>query len=86
MTITYIDNGPLLYFPLWWHTKGLQQTMTGYGSKLTTPYKTVHNGMMFRVYATCYGNSASLYIVSKKQQLNLKNTLAPTQTGKADLS
>ena len=55
----------LVYKPLWWHLKGLQQTTSGYGNKLTTPYKTEHNGRMYRVYCICWSNSGTLYILPK---------------------
>ena len=72
-TINYIDNGNLVYKPLWWHEQGLQQTATGYGRKLTTPYKTAHNGRLYRVYCVCFSNVGSLYIISKGQRFHLRN-------------
>lgn len=57
--------------PLWWHRGGLQQTATGYGSKLTTPYKIPYNGRLYRIYAICYSNVASHYITVMGQKLFL---------------
>jgi hypothetical protein len=51
------------YCPLWWHEKGLQQTATGYGCKLTTPYKVDYMGRKRRVYARCISNVSSLYVI-----------------------
>ena len=57
--------------PLWWHDKGLSQTASGYGRKLTTRYKIVYQGRPYRIYATCCSNVASHYIVVKGQKLFL---------------
>ena len=70
----YIDNGNLEYHPLWWHERGLQQTASGYGRKLTTPYKTSYNGRMYRVYCICFSNSGTLYVISKGERLYIHNT------------
>jgi hypothetical protein len=51
--------------PLWYHNKGLMQTVTGYGSKLNTGKKALVGGRAYRVYATCFSNCASLYIIIK---------------------
>ena len=34
----------------------------GYGNKIPTPYMVRFRGRFRRVYAACYGNSATLYI------------------------
>tara|TARA_R110002020_G_scaffold308903_1_gene524475 strand:+ start:456 stop:731 length:276 start_codon:yes stop_codon:yes gene_type:complete len=71
-SITYLPNDTeLLDFPLWWHKRGLQQTASGYGLKLTTRYKVRHNGRLWRVYATCISNAASHWILVKGQKLHL---------------
>ena len=54
--------------PLWWHDQGLQQTATGYGKKLTTPYKAFFLNRWYRVYATCCGNVASHWIVARGEK------------------
>ena len=54
---------PLYDFPLWWHEKGLQQTATGYGLKLTTRYKVLFAGKLRRVYCTQISNTGSLWVV-----------------------
>lgn len=47
-----------------WQRQGLQQTATGYGSKLTTEHMVKVAGrrdIWRRVYAICYSNAASFY-------------------------
>lgn len=51
------------YHPLWWQEKGLRQTASGYGRKLTTPYKVDYMGKKRRVYARCISNVSSLYVI-----------------------
>lgn len=48
--------------PLWWQLKGLQQTASGYGSRLVTPYKVKFNGRWRRVYCRQYSNAGTLYV------------------------
>jgi hypothetical protein len=48
--------------PLWWHLKGLTQTATGYGSKLTTEHMVRYKGKWRRVYCCCWSNSGTCYI------------------------
>lgn len=67
--ITYINNGYLEWHPMWWHKKGLQETASGYGSKLNTGYKTKYNGRLYRVYCCIWSNIGSLYIISKGKRL-----------------
>lgn len=47
--------------PLWYHERGLMQTATGYGPKLTTEYMINFLGKMRRVYCTQYSNSGSYW-------------------------
>lgn len=42
---------------------------TGYHAKQATSYKTQYNGRIYRVYSTCYGNAASLWIMVKGVKL-----------------
>lgn len=53
------------YEPLWWHLKGLSQTATGFGSKLTTARKVFFQGRWRRIYVVCYSNSGTAYIIVK---------------------
>jgi hypothetical protein len=49
--------------PLWWHLKGLMQTATGYGRKLTTTQKVNIGNRSYRVYCHCFSNVGSIFIV-----------------------
>ena len=61
---------------LWWQLKGLQQTASGYGSKLTTSYVvTCSDGKVRRVYARCYSNAASFYIMVKGLKVTIPGEL-----------
>lgn len=79
---SYIDVGPtgywdqhLLHAPLAWQERGLQQTASGYGRKLTTEWK-IHYasspltvGRLYRIYATCFSNVASHWFMCKGQKI-----------------
>lgn len=39
------------------------RTVTGYGGKIPTRYRITYRGRTRRVYAMCYGNSASVYVI-----------------------
>lgn len=52
----------LIEAPLWWQLIGLQQTASGYGSRLVTPYKVKFNDRWRRVYCRQYSNAGTLYI------------------------
>jgi len=80
MSIVYKETeSHLIYSPLWWHEQGRMQTATGYGKKLTTPYKVEHNGRLYRVYCACFSNSGTLYILPGGKPLYLagSNTSYP---------
>lgn len=53
---------PVKESPLWHHDRGLQQTASGYGLKLATPYMVRWNGKWRRVYSCCTSNASSEYI------------------------
>ena len=57
--------------PLWFHTRGLMQTATGYGRKLKTEYKIKHYGRLYRVYCHIFSNCGTLYIISKNERLTV---------------
>jgi hypothetical protein len=61
----YLNEAPLLHEPLWWHTAGLTQTATGYGKKITTPYKVPIGKRKYRVYLTQHSNAGTLWITYK---------------------
>lgn len=70
-TMEYLENTKLIDAPLAWQAMGLQETATGYGSKLTTRYKVEHKGRRYRVYASRYGNCSSLFIVEHGKRIYL---------------
>lgn len=55
---------PVKYDPLPWQVRGLQQTASGYGRKLTTGYKVWFCGRWRRVYHCQYSNIGTSYIDS----------------------
>lgn len=61
----YTDRSELVYAPLDWQLRGLQQTASGYGAKLTTSLKIMFEGKLRRLYSTCYGNSGSVWFKTK---------------------
>ena len=61
----YADVADLVYAPLPWQRAGLQQTASGYGGKLTTDKKIHYCGRLYRLYATCYSNAASVWFTVK---------------------
>jgi hypothetical protein len=65
----YLDTSELQDAPLWWHEKGLSQTASGYGRKLTTSHKISYNGKLYRIYATCISNVASLWFTVKGKRI-----------------
>jgi hypothetical protein len=49
--------------PLWWHDRGLSQTASGYGLKLTSPRVVrLSDGRVRRVYVTCFSNIGTSWI------------------------
>jgi len=60
---------------LWWQKQGLMQTATGYGRKLLTDYMLSIPGAArpYRVYAICFSNCASHYILRKGEMLFLRD-------------
>lgn len=72
--LQYIDttNLPMKDDYLPWQAQGLSQTTSGYGSKLTTTKKIYYNNKWHRVYAICYSNCASSYILVNKERMFLK--------------
>jgi hypothetical protein len=67
-TFEYVDR------PLWWHKQGLQQTATGYGSKLTSSRCVkLSDGRIRRIYVTRYSNAGSAWITLGGQKLYLRD-------------
>jgi len=62
----YVDfPNDLKEVPLWHHKAGLQQTQSGYGSKLATRWKIHFEGKLWRIYATCFSNAVSHWFTVK---------------------
>jgi len=55
------------------NSKALGMNAQGYGSKITTIYKVPFNGRLYRVYATCFSNVASHWILSKGKKLFIRS-------------
>lgn len=53
---------PIKESPLAWQRKGLQQTASGYGARLATPYMVQWRGRWRRVYSYCYSNAGTLFL------------------------
>lgn len=51
--------------PLWWQTKGLSYTASGYGKAIPTSWMVTVNGRKHRVYCCIYSNSGTCYIKRK---------------------
>lgn len=53
--------------PLWFHLRGLSQTATGYGGKLTSRRMIrLERGTRWRrVYVACFSNSGTAYVLIK---------------------
>jgi hypothetical protein len=47
------------------------QSEEGYGKKITTDREVQYKGRWYRVYATCFSNAASHWIMVNKQKLHL---------------
>ena len=65
----YVEPTDLVEKPLWWHKRGLMQTATGYGRKLTTSKMIHFNGRLRRIYCCHYSNAGSCYIIHNKKWL-----------------
>ena len=57
------DKSDLVERPLWWHDRGLSETASGYGRKLTTSKMIHFNGRLRRVYCCQISNAGTCYIV-----------------------
>lgn len=55
-----------------WQRRGLQQTSSGYGRKLTTSQKALYNGKWYRVYCTIFSNIGSCWIMSKGEKIYVR--------------
>jgi hypothetical protein len=62
------DDVETIESPLDWQKRGLRQTASGYGSKLTTSVKVPFNGKLYRVYCTIYSNSGTCWFIANGQR------------------
>lgn len=70
-----LKNFTLLDCPLPWQEAGLSYTASGYGSRIPTRYKVrFDDGRVRRVYATAYGNAASVWVVLDGEKVFLPDT------------
>ena len=58
----HITQRDRLWSPLWFHERGLQETASGYGRKLHTPYMLCVGKRLYRVYCCIFSNSGTRYI------------------------
>lgn len=54
----------MVFAPLRFHRAGLQETVSGFGARLTTPHKIQFNGRLYRIYCTCYSNAGSCWFTA----------------------
>lgn len=55
--------------PLWFHERGLSETASGYGKKLTTSLKIWLDGKFYRVYCCCFSNAGTCYIIHRNKRI-----------------
>jgi hypothetical protein len=73
----YAEVEKVARITLKWQRMGLQQTATGYGSKLTTEYMVKIRGLRNiwrRVYAVCHSNTASFYVVLNGRKVFVRDS------------
>ena len=57
---------PAITRPLWWQSRGLSFTTTGYGRRIPTSQMVQVDGRWRRVYCCIYSNSGTCYIDGPK--------------------
>lgn len=60
-----MNRRDLIHKPLWFHKLNRQETRSGYGKKLRTPYMVKYHNRLHRIYVCQYSNAATPYIVVK---------------------
>ena len=63
------ESSDLVDAPLDWQKRGLQQTASGYGRKLTNSKKISFNGRLYRLYTTIFSNSGSTWFTVKGKKI-----------------
>ena len=71
--VTYTDITDAMVNETWWQKRNLSYTATGYGHKIPTRYmvKLSDSNRWHRVYCMIYGNSGTIYVISKGSELVL---------------
>lgn len=59
----------LVEAPMWWHRRGLQETATGYGARLTMSRKIHFEGRLRRLYCTIYSNNGSVWFETRGRRI-----------------
>ncbi len=59
----------LVSAPTAWQKRGLQQTASGYGSKLNSGLKINFNGKLYRLYITIWSNAGSTWFTAKGRKI-----------------
>ena len=65
----YCELSDLIYSPTDWQRRGLQQTASGYGRKLTHPHKIHFNGRLYRLYTTIFSNVGSTWFITRGRKI-----------------
>jgi hypothetical protein len=65
----YAEKNQLVYSPLDWQRRGLQQTASGYGKKLTNSSKISFEGKLYRLYTTIFSNVGSTWFTVKGREI-----------------
>jgi hypothetical protein len=54
---------------LGWQKRGLSWTASGYGAKIPTEWKIMHNRKWKRVYCAIFSNCGTLYVLHGKERI-----------------
>ncbi len=75
-TVPYLDSDYVVIDrPLRYHKLGLTYTARGYGRKIPSRYMlSVDGGRYRRVYATCFSNVASYWVIVLGKKLYLRDS------------
>lgn len=65
----FADRSELIFAPLEWQKRGLQETASGYGSRLNTGMKIRFDGRDYRLYATCFSNVSSVWFTVRGRKI-----------------
>lgn len=68
-TINIDSTDDLIFAQLTWQKRGLSQTASGYGNKLTSRYKIRYEGKDYRLYVTCFSNTGSTWFTAKGRRI-----------------